>query len=78
MVPVVKTGGELPQIFTDLRLSDTLDWKEAVVIAEEHASKFLNTLKIKCAEVVNRNIKTVILNEYFLQIKSYLMGWSIA
>jgi len=41
MVPVVKTGAELPQIFTDLRLSDTLYWKEAVVIAEEHASKFL-------------------------------------
>ncbi len=42
MVPVVKTGAELPQIFTDLRLSDTLDWKEAVVIAEEHASKFFS------------------------------------
>jgi hypothetical protein len=54
MVPVVKTGGELPQIFTDLRLSDTLKWKEAVVIAEEYASKFLDTfiLKIKCSEVV--------------------------
>ncbi|EFX89958.1 hypothetical protein DAPPUDRAFT_309629 [Daphnia pulex] len=41
MVPVVKTGAELPQIFTDLRLSDTLNWKEAVVIAEEHANKEL-------------------------------------
>jgi hypothetical protein len=41
MVPVVKTGAELPQIFTDLRLSETLDWKEGVIIAEEHTSKFL-------------------------------------
>jgi hypothetical protein len=51
---VVKAGAELPQIFTDLRLSDTLKWKEAVVIAEEYASKFLDTFifKIKCSEVV--------------------------
>ncbi len=39
MVPVVKAGDELPQIFTDLRLSNTLQWKEAVIIGEEHISK---------------------------------------
>ncbi|XP_032780449.2 ionotropic receptor 93a [Daphnia magna] len=41
MVPVMKAGGELPQIFTDLRLSETLDWKEAVIIAEENTNKEL-------------------------------------
>lgn len=40
MVPVMKAGEELPQIFTDLRLSETLDWKEAIIIAEENTSKF--------------------------------------
>lgn len=38
MVPVVKTGEELPQILTDLRLSDTLQWTEAVVFGEEYTS----------------------------------------
>lgn len=38
-VPVVQAGQELSQIFTDFRLSDTLEWKEAVIIAEEHTSK---------------------------------------
>lgn len=38
MMPFVKTGNELPQIFTDLRMSDTLQWQEAVVIGEEHIS----------------------------------------
>jgi hypothetical protein len=51
MVPVVKTGAELPQIFTDLRLSETLDWKEGVIIAEEHTSKFLFFLGMRWNEV---------------------------
>ena len=52
MVPVVKTGAELPQIFTDLRLSETLNWKEGVIIAEEQTRKFLFFLGMRWNEVV--------------------------
>lgn len=38
MVPVMEVGGELPQLFTDLRVSDSFKWKEAIIIKEEHIS----------------------------------------
>lgn len=40
MIPVLQPGYELPQIFTDMRLSDTLKWRETVVIGEESVSKY--------------------------------------
>ena len=38
MVPVMEVGDELPQLFTDLRVSDSFKWKEAIIIKEEHIS----------------------------------------
>ena len=34
MLPIQENGRELGQVFTDLRISDTLKWKEAVIITE--------------------------------------------
>jgi len=35
MIPMTKTGHELPQLLTDMRQSKTLPWKEVVVIGDE-------------------------------------------
>ena len=48
MLPLVTTGRELQQIVTDLRLSNTLRWKEAIVLCDHNkgrsATFFFNDL----------------------------------
>ena len=47
MLPLVATGHELQQIITDIRMSNTLRWKEAVVICDRNKGTKLHIFLVK-------------------------------
>jgi hypothetical protein len=52
VMPIIQSGKELTQIFTDLRQSDTFTWKEAVVIYEERGGARFVSLLVLMVEMV--------------------------